>query len=49
MNAVVVAVLVVLAWAGVYLLRVALAEADELDSADRAEREYEARRNRRLP
>ena len=47
--AVIVAVLVALVCAGVYLIRVALAEASDLDARDLAEREYEARRNRRVP
>ena len=47
MNAVVVAVLVVLVWAGVYLVRSAVLEADDLEDA--AEREYRERRDRGEP
>lgn len=46
-SAVIVAAIVLLVATGVYLLRVAIDDASELDARDLAEREYEARRNRR--
>ena len=46
---VMVAIVVALVWAGVYLVRVAISEADDIDASDRAEREYQARQNRRRP